>query len=142
MVLRMQPRITVITLGVSDLEKSFEFYKQLGFDSKEGIIGKEFDHGAVAFFELQDGLRLAIWERKNISFDTGIKEGIANPTAFTLGHNVNDKASVDLIMKAAEAAGAHITVSPHETFWGGYAGYFQDLDGHLWEIVYNPSLIV
>lgn len=139
----MQPRITVITLGVSDLERSFKFYNEgLGFDSKEGIIGKEFEHGAVAFFELQNGIKLAIWERKNIAFDTEISEGSLNPTEFTLGHNVNDQVTVDLVMKQAKEAGAHITIAPHKTFWGGYAGYFQDPDGHLWEIVYNPRFIV
>ncbi|MXQ53132.1 VOC family protein [Shimazuella alba] len=135
----MKPRITVITIGVDDLERSLEFYRDgLGLPT-EGIIGKEFEHGAVAFFDLQQGLRLAIWNRKDIAHDTKIPQSAASPTEFTLGHNVGTKEEVDLIMKQAEKAGAKITVPAHDTFWGGYSGYFQDPDNHLWEVVWNPQ---
>ena len=135
----MKPRITVITLGVDDLERSLAFYRNgLGFPT-EGIVGKEFEHGAVAFFDLQPGLRLAVWNRKDIAHDTKLPVTPPSPTEFTLGHNVGSKQEVDEVMAQAEKAGASITVPPHDTFWGGYAGYFQDPDGHLWEVVWNPQ---
>lgn len=137
----MKPRITVITLGVDNLERSLHFYRNgLGLKT-EGIIGKEFDHGAVAFFDLQSGLRLAIWPRESISHDSGLSENKPNSTEFTLGHNVSSKAEVDEVMKQAKNAGATIVKPAQDTFWGGYAGYFQDPDNHLWEIVWNPNLI-
>lgn len=135
----MKPRITVITLGVDDLEKSLYFYRDgLGFPT-DGIVGKEFEHGAVAFFDLQAGLRLAIWNRNDIAHDTKLKKTTPSPTEFTIGHNVGSKKEVDEVMEQAKKAGATITVPPHDTFWGGYSGYFQDPDGHLWEVVWNPQ---
>jgi hypothetical protein len=135
----MKPRITVITLGVEDLEKSLEFYREgLGLPT-EGIVGQEFEHGAVAFFDLQPGLKLAIWPRKNIAHDAGIHLAPASPTEFTLGHNVNSKDEVDRVVLQAGAAGAKIVKPPADTFWGGYSGYFQDPDGHLWEVAWNPA---
>ena len=138
----MKPRITVITIGVDDLESSLRFYRDgLGLRT-EGIIGKEFEHGAVAFFDLQAGLKLAIWPRKSISHDSGLPLGSPSPTEFTLGHNVSSKAEVDAVMEQAKSAGAIIVKPAHDTFWGGYAGYFQDPDRHLWEVVWNPQLVV
>jgi catechol 2,3-dioxygenase-like lactoylglutathione lyase family enzyme len=131
----MVPRITVITLGVDDLEASLRFYRDgLGF-ATEGIVGTEFEHGAVVFLQLQGGLRLALWPRASIGHDTGQAAGPRSATELTLGHNVGSKAEVDATMAQARAA-----VKPaHDTFWGGYAGYFQDPDGHLWEVVWNPQ---
>lgn len=135
----MKPRITVLTLGVDDLERSLKFYRDgLGL-STEGIIGKEFEHGAVAFFDLQEGLRLAIWNRKDIAHDAKVPQIPPSPTEFTIGHNVSSKEEVDDVMRQAKKAGAIITNPPHDTFWGGYSGYFQDPDGHLWEVVWNPD---
>jgi catechol 2,3-dioxygenase-like lactoylglutathione lyase family enzyme len=135
----MKPRITVITLGVDDLERALVFYRDgLGLKT-EGIIGTEFEHGAVAFFELQAGLKLALWPRKSLAHDTGLPEGQANPTEFSLGHNVSSKAEVDAVMAQAQQAGATIVKPAHDTFWGGYAGYFQDPDQHVWEVVWNPQ---
>lgn len=135
----MKPRITVITIGVDDLDRSLRFYRDgLGF-STEGISGKEFDYGAVVFIDLQDGLRLALWPRTSIAHDTGLAVTPASPTDMTLGHNVSAKSEVDAIMEKASSAGAKIVKPAHETFWGGYSGYFQDPDGHLWEIVWNPQ---
>lgn len=137
----MKPRITVLTLGVTDLEKSVEFYRDgLGLPT-EGIIGKEFEYGAVAFFNLQNGVKLALWPRKSMSNDTNIS--IQNPSAleFTIGHNVISENEVNEVMQLAEKAGAKIIKPAAKTFYGGYAGYFQDPDGHLWEIVYNPELL-
>ena len=135
----MKPLITVITIGVNDLEKSLRFYREgMGFPT-EGIIGKEFEHGAVVFIQLQPGLRLALWPRKSIGHDTGLSVGPESPTEMTLGHNVTSKAEVDSVMAKAGAAGASIVKPAHETFWGGYSGYFQDPDGHLWEVVWNAQ---
>ena len=137
----MKSRVTVITLGVDDLERALSFYRDgLGL-STDGIIGKEHEHGAVAFFNLQPGLKLAIWPRKSISHDSGLPQDGPSTTDLTLGHNVSSRAEVDAVMKQAEAGGAVIVKPAHETFWGGYAGYFQDLDRHLWEVVWNPDLL-
>jgi catechol 2,3-dioxygenase-like lactoylglutathione lyase family enzyme len=137
----MKPRITVITLAVTQLERSLAFYRDgLGFPTK-GIIGREFENGAVAFFDLQDGLKLAIWPRKSLAHDAGVTEGVPNCTEVSLGHNVASKAEVDALMEQARRAGAKIAKPASDTFWGGYAGYFQDPDGHLWEIVWNPHLL-
>lgn len=137
----MKPRISVLTLGVADLEKSVAFYRDgLGFPT-EGVIGKEFEYDAVAFFDLQTGLRLALWPRKSIANDTGISLQHRSALEFTIGHNVTTKEEVDAVMELAEKAGAAIIKPAANTFWGGYAGYFQDPDGHLWEIVYNPHFM-
>lgn len=135
----MKPRITVITIGVDDLERSLRFYRDgLGL-STEGIIGKEFEYGAVVFIQLQSGARLALWPRKSIAHDTGLPLSPKSPTECTLGHNVSSKAEVDAVMAQAKKAGAVIVKPAKDTFWGGYAGYFQDPDGHLWEAVWNPQ---
>jgi uncharacterized protein len=135
----MKPRITLVTLGVDDLERSLRFYRDgLGLKT-EGIVGKQFEHGAVAFFDLQAGLKLAIWPRKSIAHDSGIPAGKPTATEFTLGHNVSSKAEVNAVMEQAKKAGAVIVKPAHDTFWGGYAGYFQDPDQHLWEVAWNPQ---
>ena len=135
----MQPRITVITLGVDDLEKALAFYRDgLGFPT-EGIVGQEFEHGAVAFFDLQNGLKLALWARKDLAHEAKVSLGSPSATEFTLGHNVASKQAVDTVMAQAKNAGAVITDPAHDTFWGGYSGSFQDPDGHLWEVVWNPQ---
>lgn len=135
----MKPRVTVITIGVDDLERSFAFYRGgLGFPS-DGIIGREFEYGAVAFFDLQPGLRLAVWPRTSLAHDSGLPVGTPNATDLSLGHNVASRAEVDAAMARATAAGARIVKPAQDTFWGGYAGYFQDPDQHLWEVVWNPQ---
>lgn len=136
----MRPRITVITIGVDNLERALRFYRDgLGLPT-QGIVGTEFEHGAVAFFDLQAGVQLAIWPRKSIAHDSGLPESAPSPTDFTLGHNVSSSQEVDAVMEQARNAGATIVRQAHDTFWGGYSGYFQDPDGHLWEIVWNPQL--
>jgi catechol 2,3-dioxygenase-like lactoylglutathione lyase family enzyme len=138
----MKPRITIITIGVDDLERSLRFYRDgLGLKT-EGIVGKEFEHGAVAFFDLQAGLKLAIWPRKSIAHDTGVSLGSPGPPEFTLGHKVSSKAEVDAVMEQAIKAGAVIVKPAQETFWGGYTGYFQDPDRHLWEVAWNPQWVI
>jgi uncharacterized protein len=138
----MNPQLTVLTLGVDDLDRALRFYRDgLGLETK-GIVGQEFEHGAVVFFELQAGLRLALWPRRSIAHDSGLPEGPKSATEVTLGHNVSTRAEVEIVLARAERAGARIVKHARTTFWGGYAGYFADLDGHLWEVVWNPQLIV
>src|SRR5262245_19026718 len=135
----MKPRITLLTLAVHDLEKAVRFYRDgLGLKT-EGIVGKEFEHGAVAFFDLQSGLRLALWPRTSLAHDSGLKPGNRGALEFSIGHNVGSKREVDEVMAQAKNAGATIVKPAHETFWGGYSGYFQDPDGHLWEAAWNPQ---
>jgi catechol 2,3-dioxygenase-like lactoylglutathione lyase family enzyme len=137
----MIPKITVLTLGVDDLERSLSFYRDgLGFPTN-GIIGQEFEFGAVVFIDLQPGLRLALWPRKSISHDTGLTLSRPCATEMTVGHNVASKVDVDAVMAKAQNAGATILKHAHETFWGGYSGYFQDPDSHVWEIVFNPQWV-
>jgi catechol 2,3-dioxygenase-like lactoylglutathione lyase family enzyme len=138
----MKPRITLLTLGVDDLERSLAFYRDgLGFPTA-GIVGREFEHGAVVFIDLQAGLKLALWKRDDIAWDAGIPKAARSPTDFSIAHNVNSKAEVDAVMGQARRAGATIVKEALDTFYGGYAGYFQDPDGHLWEIAWNPQMQV
>ena len=135
----MQPRLTVLTLGVDDLAGAVAFYRDgLGW-STPGIVGEEFAHGAVAFFELQPGLRLALWARADLAYDAGLPLAPPSATDCSLGHNVASATEVDAVMERAARAGARIVKAAGPTFWGGYAGYFQDPDGHLWEVVWNPA---
>ena len=106
-----------------------------------GIIGQEFEHGAVAFLDLQPGLKLAIWPRKSLAHDTGPPPSGPSTTEFSLGHNVSSTEEVEAVMGQAAAAGAVIVKPARQTFWGGYSGYFRDPDDYLWEIVWNPDLM-
>lgn len=134
----MKPRITLITLGTDDLARAVAFYRDgLGWPT-EGIVGAEHEHGAVAFFDLQPGLKLALWPRTSLAEDAGITAGAADPAGFSLAHNVASTAEVDALMVEAKAAGGRIVKPARDTFWGGYAGYFADPDGHLWEVAWNP----
>jgi catechol 2,3-dioxygenase-like lactoylglutathione lyase family enzyme len=135
----MEPKVTLVTLGVDDLERAVRFYRDgLGWPT-EGIIGTEFEHGAVAFFDLQAGLRLALWPRSSIAHDTGLPLAPASRTDLTLAHNVASAEQVDAVMAVAAGAGATVVKAAHDTFYGGYAGYFADPDGHVWEVAWNPA---
>jgi catechol 2,3-dioxygenase-like lactoylglutathione lyase family enzyme len=135
----MKPRISVITIGVADLEHSLRFYRDgLGLPT-EGVIGREFDHGAVAFFTLSGGLKLAIWAQEDVAYDTGLPATPVSPTSFVIGHNVVQREEVDQVMDEAARAGAEIVKPARDTFYGGYAGYFRDPNGHVWEVVWNPA---
>jgi uncharacterized protein len=137
----MKPCITLITLGVDDLERAVRFYRDgLGFDTP-GIIGQEFEYGAVAFFDLQPGLKLALWPRASLARDAGLTVDHPSRTEMALGHNVTSRDEVDAALWQAAEAGATIIKTAQNTFWGGYAGYFADPDGHLWEIAFNPDLL-
>ncbi|MDD5711357.1 MAG: VOC family protein [Smithellaceae bacterium] len=135
----MKARISLITICVDDLERALRFYRDgLGLQT-EGIVGKEFEDGAVVFFDLQSGLRLALWPRKSLARDAEIPLSGPSPCEFTLGHNVSSRAKVDEVMDQAKKAGAVIVMPARNTFWGGYAGYFQDFDQHIWEVAWNPD---
>ena len=135
----MNPRISLITLGVDDLEVSLAFYRDgLGLET-QGIVGTEFEYGAVVFFKLEGGLKLALWPRKSLSKDTGLALEPVSATELSIGHNVSSRQEVDAVMEQARRAGAVIVKEAQETFWGGYAGYFKDPDQHLWEIAWNPQ---
>lgn len=135
----MKPRIKVITLGVDDLERSLTFYRDgLGLPT-EGIIGTEFEDGAVVFFNMNDDLILALYPRSALAKDAKVSQSPPSSSDLSLGHIVGSKQDVDAVMQQAEQAGAHITDPGRDRFWGGYSGYFQDPDGHLWEIAWNPA---
>jgi catechol 2,3-dioxygenase-like lactoylglutathione lyase family enzyme len=135
----MNPRITLITLGVDDLERAVAFYRDgLGLVTK-GIIGTGLENGAVAFFNLQPGLKLALWPRRSLAADSGVPLQAASATELALGHNVGSRQEVEAAMLLAERAGARIVKPAQPSFYGGYAGYFQDPDGHLWEVAFNPG---
>lgn len=138
----MKPRISLITLGVDDLERAVAFYRDgMGLPTR-GIVGREFEHGAVAFFELQPGLMLAVWPRASLAHDTGLPQSPGSPTGFCLAHNVGSKEEVRAVLEEARAAGAVVVKEAQDAFWGGYTGYFQDPDGHLWEVAWNPQMPV
>lgn len=140
----MQPRIHVFTLAVSDLGRSLAFYRRLGFESP-GVVGTEFPGdethaaGDVAMFQLRGDLILALYPRSELAKDANIPLGAPTSGEFSIGHIVASKAAVDALIAEAEAAGATVTDRPHERPWGIYSGYFRDLDGHLWEIIWNPE---
>lgn len=135
----MKPRIKVITLGVDDLERSLGFYRDgMGLPTK-GIIGTEFEDGAVVFFDMNDDLILALFPRTSLAKDAKVRVSPSSPTEVSIGHIVKSKQEVDAVMAQAEKAGARITDRAQDRFWGGYSGYFQDPDGHLWEITWNPQ---
>ncbi len=142
----MEPHIDVITLAVSDLERSLEFYRDgLGLESS-GLIGTEYvgdeltPAGAAAMFKLASGLMLMLYPRSELAKDANIALGPAHSGEFSIGHLVADRADVDALLARAEEAGATLTDRPHERPWGIYSGYFRDLDGHLWEVIWNPRM--
>jgi catechol 2,3-dioxygenase-like lactoylglutathione lyase family enzyme len=142
----MKARIHIITLAVADLERALTFYREgLGLESR-GIIGTEFvgdevnPDGAVALFELEDGLMLSLYPRSELAKDANVPLGPPKTGEFSIGHAVADRAEVDALLSRAQAAGATLTDQPHDRAWGIYSGYFRDLDGHLWEVLWNPRL--
>jgi hypothetical protein len=139
----VEPRVDVITLAVEDLERALRFYRDgLGFDSR-GIVGTQWTdeesgaNGAVAVFELEGGLLLSLYPRADLAKDAAIPAGPKRPGEFSLGQLVQSRDEVDALIAKAEAAGAEVT-SPRARPWGIYSGYFRDLDGHLWEVIWNP----
>jgi hypothetical protein len=138
----MKPRLGILTLAVDDLQRSLAFYRDgMGLETK-GIVGEQFEHGAVVFFNLDGGLMLALWPSASMEKDAKVTPTEARLGAVSLGHFVKSKAEVDAVIAQAERAGAVITDRPRDRFWGGYSGYFHDPDGHLWEIAWNPDVSV
>lgn len=136
----MRAHISLITLGVEDLERAVRFYRDgLGWPT-QGIVGTEFEHGAVAFFDLQSQLKLALWPRRSLAHDTGLPLDAGLPAAISLAHNVASRDEVDAVLEQAQDGGGRIVKPAVDTFYGGYAGYFADPDGHLWEVAWNPAI--
>lgn len=137
----MKPRINFVTLAVKDLKRSLRFYRNgLGLRTK-GIVGGAYGEDAkVVFIKMNPGLILALWSRKALAKEAGVKNGRPNSAEFSLAHNVNNKAAVDKVIAQAKRAGAKITAPAADRVWGGYTGYFRDPDGHLWEIAWNPAI--
>ena len=140
----LESRIHVITLAVADLNRALAFYREgLGLDSA-GVIATEFagddEHpaGDLAMFHLDGNLILALYPRTELAKDAGIPFGPPKSGEFSIGHLVATRQDVDALLAQAEAAGASPTGPPHDRPWGIYSGYFRDLDGHLWEIIWNP----
>jgi uncharacterized protein len=140
----VEPRVDVITLAVEDLERALRFYRDgLGFESR-GVIGRQWTdeesgaNGAIAVFKFESGLLLSLYPRSDLAKDAAIPSGPARPGEFSLGQLVQSRAEVDELIGKAEAAGAAVT-TPRDRPWGIYSGYFRDLDGHLWEIIWNPN---
>jgi predicted lactoylglutathione lyase len=140
----VEPRVDVITLAVEDLERALRFYRDgLGLESR-GVIGTQWTdeesgaNGAIAVFKFESGLLLSLYPRSDLAKDAAIPSGPARPGEFSLGQLVQSRAEVDELIDKAEAAGAAVT-TPRDRPWGIYSGYFRDLDGHLWEIIWNPN---
>ena len=123
------PRLSVVTLGVADVERSTAFYRALGWQPSPASVP-----GEVTFFDTQGAL-LALWGRDALSADSGVRIAGANAA---LAVNLESAASVDAAFARVDAAGGQIVRAPHATDWGGYSGYFADPDGNLWEIAHNP----
>ncbi|HEY2333685.1 MAG TPA: VOC family protein [Solirubrobacterales bacterium] len=142
----MKAHIHVITLAVDDLDRALEFYRDgLGLETS-GVVGTEFGGddsnpaGAIATFKLEGSLLLALYPRTELAKDARIPLGAPKTGEFSIGHLVAGKDDVDTLLAQAKAAGASVTDEAHERPWGIYSGYFHDLDGHLWEIIWNPGL--
>jgi catechol 2,3-dioxygenase-like lactoylglutathione lyase family enzyme len=139
----MQPRISIITLSVDDLERALRFYRDgLGLQSP-GITGTEFagnekdPAGAVVMFHLAGGLILALYPRTELAKDAASSYAPGKTGEFSIGQLVDGRHEVDAVLAAAVAAGGTVTDPPRERPWGIYSGYFRDPDGHLWEIIWN-----
>jgi len=136
---RMKPRIKFITLAVADLQRALVFYRDgLGLPTK-GIVGTQFEDGAVVFIDMNDNVVLALYPRAALAKDANVAPGGPSPSELALGQLVNSREEVDAVLREAQRAGARITDPARTRFWGGYSGYFHDPDGHLWEIGWNPD---
>lgn len=138
----LTPRIHVITLGVSDLDRALAFYRDgLGLPC-EGITGTQYpgdeEHpaGAVAMFTLDDGLILSLYPRSELAKDAGVGCNEVSGSGVSIGHIVDSPAEVDRVLDLAARAGAQVLGPAHERPWGIYSGYFRDPDGHLWEVLH------
>ncbi len=129
----MQPRLTLVTLGVSDIARARRFYEQLGFTASSA------SQPTVTFMSA-GGVVLSLFGRADLALDAQVTDAPTGFAAITLAHNCRSEAEVDAVIAHAVACGATLKKSAQKVFWGGYAGYFADLDGHLWEVAYNPFM--
>jgi hypothetical protein len=127
----MEPRLTIVTLGVSDYRRAKSFYEALGWVCS-------LDIEETAFFQA-NGVILVLWSRAKLAADSGIVDEGARWGGVTLAHNVRSRDEVHRVIEDARASGAEVTKEPQDTFYGGYAGVFRDLDGHAWEVAHNPG---
>jgi predicted lactoylglutathione lyase len=127
----MEQRITLITLGVADLDASRSFYERLGW--KRSVAGAE----GVAFFQA-GGIVLALYPRQDLAGDLGIALEASHASPISVAQNVRSRAEVDRVLDEAVGAGAKLLKSGADVFWGGYVGYFADPDGFVWEVAWNP----
>ncbi len=126
----MEPRVSLVTLGVSDLARSRRFYQELGWTTR-AAPGDD-----VVFFQA-GSIVVALWSRDELARDSGVDDS-GGYGGITLAHNVHSPDEVDAVVAEARAAGATVTREPGPTFWGGYSGVFADPDGHPWEVAHNP----
>lgn len=131
----MEQRISILTLGVSDLAKSQAFFERLGW--KRSVKATE----GIAFFQT-GGMVLALYPRDELAKDAGVAPSGGGFSGITLAHNARTRQEVDAVLAEAVAAGATLQKRAQEAFWGGYSGYFADLDGYLWEVAWNPSFSI
>ena len=127
----MRQSVSLITLGVADYERAKSFYEALGWSPAHEVQ-------ETAFFQA-NGVVLVLWARASLAEDMNIEDGGASWSGIALAHNVASRAEVNSLIELARRNGAAVTREPAETFYGGYAGAFRDLDGHAWEIAHNPS---
>jgi catechol 2,3-dioxygenase-like lactoylglutathione lyase family enzyme len=126
----VEQRVSLVTLGVSDLARARAFYEQLGWTTGAAADAD------VVFFQA-GGMVVGLWDRAELALDTGLVDG-GGFGGITLAHNVGSPEAVDATIDEARAAGGTVTREPAATFWGGYSGVFADPDGHAWEIAHNP----
>jgi catechol 2,3-dioxygenase-like lactoylglutathione lyase family enzyme len=127
----MEQRLSLVTLGVADLERSLRFYESLGW--RRGN-----QHAEVVFFQL-GGAVLGLWSRESLAADADMAPQGSGFGGITLAYNTRSREEVDAVLAEAKAAGATIPKPAEDAFWGGYSGYFADPDGHLWEVAWNPG---
>ena len=127
----LEPRISIVTLGVDDMQRARGFYERLGWTAASS------SNENVTFFNMA-GTVFGLYGRKALAEDAGVEYSTAAFTGVSLAHNCQSEQQVDEVMAFAEAAGAKVVKAPEKVFWGGYSGYFADPEGHLWEVAYNP----
>lgn len=127
----MEARISIVTLGVSDQPRAKAFYESMGWVCS-------LDIEETAFFQA-NGVILVLWDRAKLAEDSGVEDDGSRWAGITLAHNVRSRAEVDAVIEDVRANGGQVTREPAETFYGGYAGVFRDLDGHAWEVAFNPG---
>lgn len=127
----MDKRVSIITLGVEDVDRSTDFYEKLGW------VRSSVSEKAITFIQLK-GIVLGLFSRSALADDAGVEDRSKGFSGVTLAHNLSSEAGVDAVYKFALSCGATAVKTPQKVFWGGYSGYFADPDGHLWEVAYNP----